>query len=243
MEAADRLIVALDLDEVSKAEAMIARLAGTVRTVKVGKQLFVAGGPEFVRRLVAAKIGVFLDLKFHDIPATVAGAAREAVKLGVRFLDVHAAGGRAMMRAAREAAEDEAAKLSAPRPKLLGVTVLTSLAGEALAETGISGSVEDQVIRLAALAREAGLDGVVSSPREIAPVRKRCGGDFLIVTPGIRSGEEPPDDQRRTLPAFDAIAAGADYLVVGRPVTAAAEPVSAFEKLAAEIEAAGRPAA
>ena len=115
MEAAGRLIVALDLDEVSKAEAMIARLAGTVRTVKVGKQLFVAGGPEFVRRLVAAKIAVFLDLKFHDIPATVAGATREAVKLGVRFLDVHAAGGRAMMRAAREAAEDEAAKLSVER--------------------------------------------------------------------------------------------------------------------------------
>jgi orotidine-5'-phosphate decarboxylase len=237
MEARDRLIVAIDVDEVSKAEALIARLTGCARSVKIGKQLFVAGGPEFVKRLVAGKFAVFLDLKFHDIPATVAGATREAVKLGVAFIDLHASGGRAMMRAAREAAEDQAARQSAPRPRLLGVTVLTSLAGEALSETGVSGGVEKQVTRLAGLALEAGLDGVVCSPREISEIRKTCGEDFLVVTPGIRSGDEPADDQRRTLSARKAIEAGADYLVVGRPITSAADPASAFEKLAAEIEA------
>ncbi len=241
MEARDRLIVAIDVDQVSKAEALIARLTGTVRSVKIGKQLFVAGGPEFVGRLVAAKFAVFLDLKFHDIPATVAGATREAVKLGVAFIDLHASGGRAMMRAAREAAEDEAARQSAPRPRLLGVTVLTSLEAEALAETGVSGGVEKQVLRLAGLAREAGLDGVVCSPREISEVRRQCGEDFLVVTPGIRSGDEPADDQRRTLSARKAMEAGADYLVVGRPITSAADPASAFEKLAGEIETVARP--
>lgn len=243
MEARDRLIVAIDVDEVSKAEALIARLTGAVRTVKIGKQLFVTGGPEFVRRLVAARFGVFLDLKFHDIPATVAGATREAVKLGVAFIDLHASGGQAMMRAAREAAEEEAARLSAPRPRLLGVTVLTSLDAEALAETGVPGGVEGQVIRLAGLARAAGLDGVVCSPREISEVRKQCGEDFLIVTPGIRSGDEPADDQRRTHSARKAMEAGADYLIVGRPITSAADPASAFEKLAVEIETAAQPRA
>lgn len=238
MEARERLIVALDVDQVARAEALLARLTGCVRTVKVGKQLFVAGGPEFVRRLVAAKLKVFLDLKFHDIPATVAGATREAVKLGVSFLDVHAAGGRAMMRAAREAAEEEAARRSIARPKLLGVTVLTSLEGDALAETGVADSVPDQVRRLALLARASGLDGVVSSPRETELLREACGSDFLIVTPGIRGGDAPADDQRRTLPAAKAVEAGADYLVVGRPVIAAADPAAAFEKLLAEVAAA-----
>ncbi|MDP3938226.1 MAG: orotidine-5'-phosphate decarboxylase, partial [Deltaproteobacteria bacterium] len=189
----------------------------------------------------AGKLKVFLDLKFHDIPATVAGATREAVKLGVSLLDVHAAGGRAMMEAAAEAAADEAARRSIERPRLLGVTVLTSLEGVALAETGVSGSVPDQVRRLAVLAREAGLDGAVASPREISLLRETCGKDFLIVTPGIRRGDEPADDQRRTLPAAGAVAAGADYLVVGRPVTAAADPAEAFERLAAEMESAVEP--
>ena len=241
MEARDRLIVALDVDQVSKAEALIARLTGTVRTVKIGKQLFVAGGPEFVKRLVAAKFAVFLDLKFHDIPATVAGATREAVKLGVAFLDVHASGGRAMMRAAREAAEEEAARQSTPRPRLLGVTVLTSLEERDLAATGVQGSVEKQVMRLAGLAQEAGLDGVVCSPLEIPDIRKQCGGDFLVVTPGIRSGDEPADDQRRTLSARKAMEAGADYLVVGRAIISAADPASAFDKMAGEIDTAARP--
>jgi orotidine-5'-phosphate decarboxylase len=240
MDARDRLLVGMDVGEVAQAEALMARLAGTVTTVKVGKQLFLAGGPEFVRRLVAAKLRVFLDLKFHDIPNTVAGATREAVKLGVSFVDFHAAGGRGMMRAAREAAEEEASRCGTARPSLLAVTVLTSLDGAALVETGVEESVEDRVIRLAGLAQEAGLDGVVASPREVGAVRKRCGKEFLIVTPGIRSKMEPSDDQRRTLSAAEAIAAGADYLVVGRPVIGAADPAAAAGRLIAEIEAASR---
>jgi orotidine-5'-phosphate decarboxylase len=235
MDARARLIMALDLDAVSKAEALLARVAGVIETVKVGKQLFIAGGPEFVSRLVGAKFRVFLDLKFHDIPKTVAAATREAVKLGAAFVDVHASGGQTMMRAAREAAEEEAARLSRSRPLLLGVTVLTSLEDNDLEEIGIQGNVEGQVTRLAELARQAGLDGVVASPREIEAVRKRCGDDFLIVTPGIRAVSEARDDQRRTLSASGAIKAGADYLVVGRPITASEDPASSAERLVAEI--------
>ncbi len=240
MDARDRLVVGIDVGEVAQAEALIARLAGAISTVKVGKQLFVAGGPEFVRRLVAARLRVFLDLKFHDIPNTVAGATREAVKLGVSFLDFHAAGGRAMMRAARDAAEEEAARCGGARPVLLGVTVLTSLDGKALAETGVAESVEERVTRLAGLAQESGLDGVVASPREVGAVRRRCGADFLIVTPGIRSKADAADDQRRTLSAAGAIEAGADYLVVGRPVIGAADPAAAAGRLIAEIDGASR---
>ncbi len=234
----ERLIVALDVPDGVAALALLKRLAGEITTVKVGKQLFVAEGPALVRKLIEAKLRVFLDLKFHDIPNTVAGAVREAVRLGAAFVDVHAAGGRAMMRAACEAAEEEAARRGVARPRLLGVTVLTSLDAAALQETGVSGSVEEQVVRLAVLAQQAGLDGVVASPREIGAVRARCGREFLVVTPGIREAVAAPDDQRRTLTASEAIHAGADFLVVGRPVIGASDPGGAASKMAAQIGAA-----
>jgi orotidine-5'-phosphate decarboxylase len=237
MDARDRLIVALDVAGEGEAQALLARLHPALRAVKIGKQLFVSAGPELARKLAAGGLRVFLDLKFHDIPNTVAQAVREAVKLGASLIDVHASGGAAMMRAAADAAAGEAARLGAARPKVLAVTVLTSLDDAALAETGVRGTVEDQVVRLAALAREAGLDGVVASPREIAAVRAACGKDFLIVTPGIRSGGAA-DDQARTLTAGEAIRAGADFLVVGRPVIGAPDPAAAFARLAGEIASA-----
>jgi len=235
VKAADRVLLALDVPDEIAAEAVLARVGPGPGGVKVGKQLFVAAGPAPVRRLVASGRRVFLDLKFHDIPNTVAGATREAVKLGVTFLDLHASGGREMMRAALDAASDEAARRGAARPKLLAVTVLTSLDGEALRETGVVSTPEAQVLRLTNLAREAGMDGVVASPREIAAIRKEMGKEFLIVTPGIRAAGAR-DDQKRTLTAREAIRAGADYLVVGRPVIAAADPAAALAALVAEIE-------
>jgi orotidine-5'-phosphate decarboxylase len=234
VNAADRVLLALDVPGETAADAIVARVGPEARGVKVGKQLFLAAGPGLVRRLVESGRRVFLDLKFHDIPNTVAGATREAVKLGVAFLDVHAAGGREMMRAAADAASDEATRLGSTRPKLLAVTVLTSLDAEALRETGVGSDLEAQVLRLARLAREAGMDGVVASPREIAAIRKELGGDFLIVTPGIRAGGVR-DDQKRTLTAREAILAGADYLVMGRPVLLAADPAAAFAAVVAEI--------
>ncbi len=237
MSAADRVLLALDVADEAAVDAILGRVGPGARGVKVGKQLFVATGPALVRRLVASGLRVFLDLKFHDIPNTVAGATREAVKLGVAFVDVHASGGREMMRAAVDAVSEESAKRGAERPKLLAVTVLTSLDADALRETGVGSGVEAQVLRLANLAREAGMDGVVASPREIAALRKEVGGDFLIVTPGIR-GASAADDQKRTLTAREAILAGADYLVVGRPVIAAPDPSAAFKALIADIEGA-----
>ena len=237
MSAADRLLVALDVPDEGAAVAILSRIGDGARGVKVGKQLFVAAGPALVRSLVESGRRVFLDLKFHDIPNTVAGATREAVKLGAAFVDVHASGGREMMRAAADAAGDEASKRGTARPRMLAVTVLTSLDEHALRETGVGATVEDQVLRLASLARESGMDGVVASPREIAALRKEFGGGFLIVTPGIRAAEAR-DDQKRTLTAREAIRAGADYLVVGRPVIAAADPAAALAALVAEIEAA-----
>jgi len=237
VSAADRLLLALDVPDEGAADAILARAGEGARGVKVGQQLFTAAGPGLVRRLTASGRRVFLDLKFHDIPNTVAGATREAVKLGAAFLDLHAAGGREMMRAAVDAAGDEAARRGVARPKLLAVTVLTSLDAPALRATGVESSVESQVLRLAGLAREAGMDGVVASPREIAALRKETGSDFLIVTPGIRSSSGG-DDQKRTLTAREAIHAGADYLVVGRPVIAAPDPAAALAALIAEIAAA-----
>jgi orotidine-5'-phosphate decarboxylase len=234
----DQLLVALDVDNAADARALADRLRGTVGGFKIGKQLFTSVGPSLIEELAAHGDRIFLDLKYHDIPNTVAGAVAAAARHGVWMLNVHASGGSAMMRAARAAADDTAAATGRPAPLVIGVTLLTSLNQQALAEIGISHSVTEQVERLAALADAAGLDGVVASAQEIGIIRRRCRAGFAIVTPGIRSAADAKGDQSRTLSAAEALAAGATYLVVGRPIIAAADPRAAAERIAAECRAA-----
>jgi orotidine-5'-phosphate decarboxylase len=233
----DRIFVALDVE--SGAEAL--RLADTLRDsvggFKIGSRLFTAEGPSIVRAMTERGDRVFLDLKFHDIPNTVATAVAAATELGVWMVNVHAAGGTAMMRAAWTAAHETAAKRHATPPLVIAVTVLTSMNQAALAETGVVIELMDQVLRLAELTKEAGLDGVVASPRETAAIRRRCGADFAIVTPGIRGGaaDAAKGDQERTMSPADAIHAGASYLVVGRPIIAAPDPSRAAKAIAASL--------
>jgi orotidine-5'-phosphate decarboxylase len=234
----DRVLVALDVDTAGEARSLADRLRGAVGGFKIGKQLFTSAGPRIVEELVARGDRVFLDLKYHDIPNTVAGAVTAATRHGVWMLNVHAAGGRTMMRAAKAAAEEEAAKRGRAAPLVIGVTILTSLDQQALAEIGVAGSVADQVGRLAALADQSGLDGVVASAQEIGIIRARCRPGFAIVTPGIRGAGDVKGDQSRTMSATGAIAAGATYLVIGRPITAAADPRAAAEQIAGECRGA-----
>jgi len=242
MATRDKLIVALDLATGDAATRMAERLEGHVGMFKVGSELFTAEGPVPVRYLVVTGHKVFLDLKFHDIPNTVRAAAREAAELGVSMLNVHASGGQKMMEAALEGARsalhpsaDGAPGGDEARPKVLAVTILTSLERQDLEELGVSGTPVEAVIRLARLAQSAGLDGVVASAREISALRQACGPDFLIVTPGIRPASSATSDQARIATPASAIAAGADYLVVGRPITGAPDPVAAAEAIVAEM--------
>ena len=237
----DQLLVALDVDTAAEARALATQLRGLVGGFKIGSRLFTSHGTSVVEELVARGDRVFLDLKFHDIPHTVAGAVAAATRLGVWMVNVHAAGGSAMMRAARQAADEEAARLSAAPPLVIAVTMLTSLDQGMLADIGVAGPMTAQVERLAALARAAGLDGVVASPLELALVRACCGTEFVIVTPGIRSAAEPRDDQNRVMTAAEALAAGASYLVVGRPIIVAADPRAAAERITGECRAAPAP--
>jgi orotidine-5'-phosphate decarboxylase len=230
----NEILVALDVDTATQARALADRLRGAVGGFKIGKQLFTACGPAIVEELARRGDRVFLDLKFHDIPNTVAGAVAAATRLGVWMVNVHASGGSAMMRAARTAARAEAARMSAPAPIVIGVTVLTSMDSSALVEVGIGASMAAQVERLALLAQNAGLDGVVASPREIALIRAACGASFAIVTPGIRAAGDDHGDQHRTATAAEALAAGASYLVIGRPITGAADPREAAERIVAD---------
>jgi len=232
----DRILVALDVASPSAALGLASKLKGSVGGFKIGSQLFTSAGPTIVRSLVDDGQRVFLDLKFHDIPNTVAGAVASAVSLGVWMLNVHASGGPAMLAAARRAA-DEAASRTGLRPMVIAVTVLTSLDAAALGTIGVEASPLDHVLRLARLTQDAGLDGVVASPQETAAIRQACGKDFVIVTPGIRGGAAAsgPDDQQRTLTPAEAVAAGSSYLVVGRPITGAPDPRMAAQQIALEL--------
>ena len=228
-----RIIVALDVPDADAAIALASRLDPKLCRVKVGKELFVAAGPAVVMRLQDRGFEVFLDLKFHDIPNTVAGACRSAARLGVWMLNVHASGGEAMLRAAREAVQ------SAPRPPLVvGVTILTSLADADLARVGFEGDVLRNVERLARLAHACGLDGVVCSAQEARLVRKATSPEFKLVTPGIRLASDPVQDQARVVTAADAVRNGADYLVIGRSVTQAADPVARLAEIRESLEGA-----
>lgn len=223
------IIVALDYPDATSAQAMAARLDPRLCRVKVGKELFTAAGPSLVEWLVAREFGVFLDLKFHDIPNTVAGACKAASRLGVWMLNVHASGGRAMMQAAREAVDG--------KTKLIAVTVLTSLADSDLADIGMLGGTQTSVTRLAKLAQAAKLDGVVCSAQEARVLRGECGAAFDLVTPGIRLADGDAGDQKRVMTPRAALDAGASYLVIGRPVTQSAEPLAVLERIQREIAA------
>jgi orotidine-5'-phosphate decarboxylase len=230
----ERIIVALDLPDVDEAVVMAAGLRGRVPRVKVGLTLFGASGPDVVRRLGDLDFGVFLDLKLHDIPHQVAGAARELTKLGVEMFTVHAGGGRAMMRAAVEASSHAAEREGVDRPLVLAVTVLTSLDEEALREVGVGRGPTEQVLSLAELAREAGVDGIVCSPQEASDVRLLLGQDALVVTPGVRPSWAAVSDQARIATPADAIAEGASHIVIGRPITDAPDPADAVERIVEE---------
>jgi orotidine-5'-phosphate decarboxylase len=233
----DRVLIALDVPTAAEAIAMADRVRGSVGGLKIGSQLFTSAGPDIVRTLVERGDRVFLDLKFHDIPNTVAGAVTAAAGLGVWMLNVHASGGRAMLEAARDAADRASSTAARPRPLVIAVTVLTSLDAATLASVGVHRSPLDQVVHLARIVQAAGLDGVVASPQETAAVRDACGPDFVIVTPGIRGGAAAsgPDDQQRTMTPAGAIAAGSSYLVIGRPITGAPDPRAAADRIAAEM--------
>jgi len=232
--ARDRLIVALDVSSAAEAALLVDKLRGHGGMFKVGSQLFTAEGPVVARHLAALGEKVFLDLKFHDIPNTVQAAAREAVGMGITMLNVHASGGRKMMEAALEGSRE--GSFDRDRPLVLAVTVLTSLRKDDLAAVGLNDGAEAAATRLARLAQVAGLDGVVASPLEIPAIRRTCGPDFVIVTPGVRPAAAAADDQTRIATPTQAICAGADYLVIGRPIIAAADPAAAADSMVAEME-------
>jgi orotidine-5'-phosphate decarboxylase len=225
-----RVIVALDFPDQAKAIELVERLDPGLCRLKVGKEMFTRYGPPFVESLRNRGFDIFLDLKFHDIPNTVAAACDAAADLEVWMMNLHASGGRRMMMAARERLEQRAR-----RPLLVAVTILTSLSGEDIAEVGYRGEPAENVLRLAELTKASGLDGVVCSPLEAVEIRRRIGADFLLVTPGVRPREAARDDQRRVMTPGEAIAAGSSYLVVGRPITAAADPIQALKSINADI--------
>lgn len=230
MQDPKRLIVALDFPDPDSATAMLAQLDPALCRVKVGKELFTRGGPALVERIQRAGFDVFLDLKFHDIPNTVAGAVKAAAELGVWMVNVHAGGGSTMMRAAREALGTHS------NTWLIAVTVLTSLGREDLEEVGLTVDPQSQVLRLATLARDSGMDGVVCSAREITPLRAALGTEFLLVTPGIRPATGSQNDQKRTETPAQAVALGSDYLVIGRPITQAPSPRDRLREIQEEIQ-------
>lgn len=233
-QAREKIIFALDIDRLQDVDRWASLLAGHVGMFKIGKQLFTCAGPATVEKVRSRGIEVFLDLKYHDIPNTVAMAGVEAARLGVRLFNVHALGGYEMMARTVEALDKSA---GGERAKVLAVTILTSSTEDTLREVGIDRPVNDMVVRLALLAKKAGIDGVVASPRETSLIREACGADFLIVTPGVRPSFAATDDQKRIMTPGEAVASGADYLVIGRPISAAADPVVACSAIIDEIAA------
>jgi len=232
-----RLLVALDVDTRERALELVTCLRGLAGGVKVGSRLFTMEGPSFIRALADQGAKVFLDLKWHDIPNTVAQAVEAGTATGAWMMNVHASGGVPMMQAAARAAAETADRLGRPRPLVIGVTVLTSMDAGTLQQLGVNRPLMDQVVTLAEMAQSAGLDGVVASPLETAAIRARCGGDFLVVTPGIRgaSAGAEKNDQNRTMGPAEAVRAGASYIVVGRPIIAASDPRQAAEAIALEL--------
>ena len=231
IKAAEKLIVALDVKSLAEAKEIIRKLSPAVRIFKVGMGLFTLCGPDAVALVHDSGAKVFLDLKFHDIPNTVAHAVRSAAKLGVFMVNIHALGGSEMMMRAVEAARE-----SEKKPKLLGVTVLTSMDQSSIGEIGIEKKIEEEVVSLARLGKESGLDGVIASPNETGLIRKNLGKDFIIVTPGIRPAGAEKGDQKRVMTPKAAVTAGADYIVVGRPIIETKDPLGAAKKIIKEME-------
>ncbi|RPJ01360.1 MAG: orotidine-5'-phosphate decarboxylase [Deltaproteobacteria bacterium] len=230
-DSKEKIIFALDVEHFSEAQEWVRLLRNQLGMFKVGKQLFTHAGPKVIDMILQKGQKVFLDLKFHDIPNTVAKAGEEATKHHVTMFNLHALGGFEMMKKTVEASRAVAKTLGVSRPLILAVTVLTSMGEETIQEVGIQGPISDRVGRLASLAMKAGVDGVVASPQEIGIIRQKCGDKFLIVTPGIRMPSSKPDDQKRTLTPKEAVAAGADYLVIGRPIKEAKDPLEAVRKI------------
>ena len=232
----NKLIVALDVNSEEKAAVLAGKLKGDVKIFKIGLELFSSCGPRIIDVVRENGCGVFLDLKFHDIPNTAAKAAAAVTRAGVSMLNVHALGGYDMMKRAAEAVKDEATRKRIERPKILAVTALTSASENDLKKLGINDNMKSVVLRLAALAKEAGLDGVVASGEEAKDIKKNCGKDFLVITPGVRPSWAKAGDQKRVATPSEAIKAGADYIVVGRPVIEAPDPIEAVKKILKELE-------
>ncbi len=239
MPVEDRIIVPLDVPTEAQAIALVEQLP-QVTFWKVGLELFVSSGPEIIRTLKTQQKRVFLDLKFHDIPNTITGAIRQASTYGVDLITIHATAGRLALQSASMAAVEGAKKAGCPSPKLIAITLLTSLTSRDLAfDLKIPLELEEYALQMALLAKESGLNGAVCSPQEVSQLRRVCGDDFLLVCPGVRPSWAQANDQKRSMTPSDAIKAGADYLVIGRPITAAPDPVAAWEKICEELAAIG----
>lgn len=239
MSAKDKLIVALDVQTVNEAHVLIRNLRDVAGMFKIGSQLFTFAGPQLVESIIRAENKVFLDLKFHDIPHQVAGAAQVAAELGVSLFTIHASGGAEMMKRAVDSVAEVSERKGLARSRVVAVSVLTSMDAVALGEIGVNTTPAEAVMRLVKLAESAGVDGVVASPQEAATIRSTTRAGFLIVTPGIRPSTTANEDQKRVATPAAALRDGADYLVVGRPITAAADPVAAAHSIVAEMEAVG----
>ena len=235
LAAKDRIFCAIDTTDLDHAINLASSLSGVIGGAKLGKEFFAAHGPQGVRAVAKTGMPIFLDVKYHDIPNTVAGAIRAVTPLGVRIVNVHAAGGLEMMKRAGDAAREAADKAGVDVPWVIAVTILTSMDQGDLDDVGLKGPIEDRVVKLAELTQKAGLDGVVCSAQEITPVRKALGPDFKLITPGIRPSWAASDDQKRIVTPADAVAMGSDVLVIGRPITKAEDPVAAAQKIVAEL--------